>query len=109
LQDLQTSEGSVFEEVANKIKEWNKHGYCGAVVGATYPEELKIIRCILGENMPLLIPGIGAQGGDVEKTVKNGTNKQGLNAIINSSRGIIYSKNPRESALSLRDKINKYR
>jgi len=57
----------------------------------------------------LLIPGVGAQGGDVEKTVKYGTNKEGKNAIINSSRGIIYSENPRNSAIKLRDEINKYR
>jgi len=58
--------------VARKIKEWNDHNNCGAVVGATYPEELKVIRSILGDEIPLLIPGIGKQGGDVKKTVKHG-------------------------------------
>ncbi len=108
-QDLKTPDGYLFEIVGNKIKEWSKVGCAGAVVGATYPEELKIIRRLLGDEIPLLIPGIGTQGGDIEKTIKNGTNKNGTNAIINSSRGIIYSKNPREDAIKLRDEINKYR
>jgi orotidine 5'-phosphate decarboxylase subfamily 2 len=108
-QDIKTPNGALFELVAAKIKEWDVNKNCGAVVGATYPEELKMIRCLLGEDIPLLIPGIGAQGADVEKTIKNGTNKKGNNAIINSSRGIIYSENPRESAIKLREEINKYR
>ena len=109
-QDIRTAEGDLFEIVANKIKEWNKiNDNCGAVVGATYPEELKMIRCSLGNDIPLLIPGIGAQGGNVEKTVKFGTNTDGEYAIINSSRGIIYSKNPRKEAIKLRDEINKFR
>jgi len=117
LQDLKTSQGSVFEVVSKKIKEWNKtNNNCGAVVGATYPDELKIIRSLLGDEIPILIPGIGAQGGDVEKTIKFGTNKDGLNAVINSSRGIIYAgsgkdfyEKSRKKALDLRDKINRYR
>jgi len=62
---------------------------CGAVVGATYPEELQTVRSILGEDIPILIPGVGKQGGDVEKTVRNGTNALGKMAVINSSREII--------------------
>jgi len=102
--------------VAEKIKEWNTFGNCGAVVGATYPLELKTIRKVLGDNVPILIPGIGAQGGDVEKTIKFGTNKEKENAIINSSRGIIYASNNKDfleasknAAILLKDKINKYR
>jgi orotidine 5'-phosphate decarboxylase subfamily 2 len=108
-QNLKTPDGYLFEIVGNKIKEWSKIGCIGAVVGATYHKELKTIRYILGDEIPLLIPGIGAQGGDVEKTVKNGINKNGTNIVINSSRGILYSKNPRDEAIKLRDKINKYR
>ena len=108
-QNLKTPDGFLFEIVGNKIKEWSKIGCIGAVVGATYHKELKTIRYILGDEIPLLIPGIGAQGGDVEKTVKNGINKNGTNIVINSSRGILYSKNPRDEAIKLRDKINKYR
>lgn len=108
-QDLKIQDKPLYVCVAEKIKQWNTNKNAGVVVGATYPEELKQIREMLGEGVPLLIPGVGAQGGDVEKTVKYGTNKDGKNAIINSSRGIIYSENPRNSAIKLRDEINKYR
>lgn len=108
-QDLKTRDGILFEIVGNKIKEWSKIGCVGAVVGATHHEELKKIRRNLGDEIPLLIPGIGAQGGNIQKTITNGVNKYGTNAIINSSRGIIYSKNPELEAIKLRDKINKYR
>ena len=115
-QDLTVSKTLVYQLVARKIKEWNIYGNCGAVVGATYPDELKIIRDILGGEVPLLIPGIGRQGGDVEKTVKHGTNKKGEMAVINSSRWIIFAGNDenfaetsRTKASSMRNEINKYR
>jgi orotidine 5'-phosphate decarboxylase subfamily 2 len=108
-QDLESDGKPLYEYVAEKIKQWNKIGKCGAVIGATYPKELKKIREILGEDILLLIPGIGVQGGDIRKTVENGTNKDGKMAIINSSRGIIYNENPGEKAKFLRDEINKYR
>jgi len=115
-QDLLSDNITLYEKVAHKIKEWNNFGRCGAVVGATYPKELKNIRKILGEDIPLLIPGIGKQGGDVEKTIMYGTNKKGEMAIINSSRGIIfagkdekYLEKVRKSALDLRNIINIYR
>ncbi len=115
-QDLAVSETLLYQIVAKKIKEWNENDNCGAVVGATYPEELKMIRSILGDEIPILIPGIGKQGGDVEKTIKNGTNSKGELAVINSSRGIIFAGDDedfatvsRKKAISLRDEISKYR
>ena len=115
-QNLMVSKTPMYEMVARKIKEWNKFDNCGAVVGATYPNDLKIIRGILGNEIPILIPGIGAQGGDVEKTVKYGTNKDGNMAIINSSRGIIYAakdesfvEKAKIEAKMLRDQINRYK
>jgi len=116
-QDIKTKNKPLYVQVSEKIKEWNKENdNCGVVVGATYPEELREIRKILGENIPFLIPGIGAQGGDIKKTVEYGINKNGANAIINSSRGIIYAgsgekfhEKSREKAIFLRDEINKYR
>jgi len=116
-QDLMISQIPLFEQVAIKIKQWNTtFGNCGAVVGATYPNELKKVRKILGNNIALLIPGVGKQGANVEQTVKSGVNKKGEMAIINSSRGIIYKGNDndfdekaRNAALSLRNEINKYR
>jgi orotidine 5'-phosphate decarboxylase subfamily 2 len=108
-QDIKSNNIPLFQTVASKIKSWNSYGTCGAVVGATYPDELKIIREILGEGIPILIPGIGAQGGDIEKTVKYGTNKEGKMAIINSSRSIIYAENAGDAANSLNEEINKYK
>ncbi|VVB59467.1 Orotidine 5'-phosphate decarboxylase [uncultured archaeon] len=115
-QDLTVSSTPVYQIVAQKIREWNTNKNCGAVVGATYPEELKTVRTILGENIPILIPGIGKQGGDIEKTVRNGTNTQGEMALINSSREIIFTgdeqdfaEQSRKKAESVRNDINKYR
>jgi orotidine-5'-phosphate decarboxylase len=106
---------ALFEIVADKAQEWNITGNVGLVVGATYPDELKIIRQKL-PNLPFLIPGIGAQGGDVATTVKNGVSPQGDKAIINSSRQILYASKgadfaaaARQAALALRDEINKFR
>ncbi len=98
LQDL-------YQKVAEDIaKNWNKNGNCGVVVGATYPDEVKIVREIVGD-MPILIPGIGAQGGDVKATVLAGKDSQGMGMIISSSRGIIFSDNPREATLKLHREI----
>jgi len=112
-QDIKSKDIPLYQTVANKIRDWNSYGNCGAVVGATYPDELKMIREILGEDIPILVPGIGAQGGDVEKTVKHGTNEM---AIIVSSRSIIYAGKDedfaelsKKAAISLRGEINKYR
>ena len=119
-QDLKLDSGNqaieLYQRVAeNIVKSWNYNENCGLVVGATYPTELEIVRRIVGD-MPILIPGVGAQGGDVEKTVKAGVDSQGKNAIINSSRAIIFASNgedfaqkAREEATKLRDEINKYR
>jgi orotidine-5'-phosphate decarboxylase len=105
----------LFKLVAKRVKEWNGYGNCGLVVGATKPEELAEIRNLVGD-MPILVPGVGAQKGDLESSVKFGVNKQGNRAIINSSRSIIYASKEdnfaeaaREAAKKLRDSINKYR
>jgi orotidine-5'-phosphate decarboxylase len=115
-QDLLVSSTPVYQIVAQKIREWNTNNNCGAVVGATYPEELKTVRTILGETIPILIPGVGKQGGDIEKTVRNGTNAQGEMALINSSREIIFTgehqdfaEQSRKKAELVRNEINKYR
>lgn len=106
----------LYQYVAEKVaKEWNENGNCGLVVGATYPAELEIVRRIVG-NMPLLIPGIGLQGGDLGETVKAGVDAEGRNAIINSSRAIIFASSgidfaqkAREEAIKLRNLINSFR
>ena len=73
-------------------QQWNSSGQISLVVGATFPEEIAKVRAIIGD-MPLLIPGIGAQGGDIDATVKAGAipNKPGTGMIINSSRAILYA------------------
>ena len=106
----------LFEIVAEKaVKDWNYNGNVCLVAGATYPEELGIIRKIVGD-MPLLVPGIGAQGGDVEAVLKYGKDSKGAGLIINSSRGILYASHgtdfaaaARNATLALRDQINKLR
>jgi orotidine-5'-phosphate decarboxylase len=93
LQNLNVSEnGALFEKVALLAKEWNQSGQIALVVGATYPAEIARVRSIVG-NMPLLIPGIGAQGGDIDATVKSGAipGHPGAGMIINSSRAILYA------------------
>jgi orotidine-5'-phosphate decarboxylase len=106
IQDLAINGKPLWQVVAEKVSaEWNQNGNCMLVVGATYPNELKQIREIVGE-MTLLIPGVGAQGGDVAQTVQAGLNGAKKGMIINSSRGIIFAKNPGEAARELRDEIN---
>jgi orotidine-5'-phosphate decarboxylase len=101
---------ALFNHVAYRVsKHWNnENGNCALVVGATYPAELREVRKIVGD-MPILIPGIGAQGGDVEKTVSAGKDSHGKGMIINSSRGIIFAEDPRLETIKLRDLINQYR
>jgi len=111
---LTETSGPLFELVAQSAREWNLYGNLGLVVGATYPEELRRVRQICPE-MPLLIPGIGAQGGDLASAVRYGVDAKGEKAIISSSRQIIYASKgedfaaaAREAALNLRDQINLY-
>lgn len=115
-QSLETAEGPVFVHVARRAAhDWSHLGDVALVVGATYPDELAIVRSIVGD-MPLLVPGIGAQGGDVEATVRAGRDSTGYGMMINSSRAIIYSSSgddfansARRSALDLRDQIRAVR
>jgi len=116
IQDLKSDGKKLYRIIAEKAsKEWNYNGNVLLVIGATYPEELHEIRSITG-NMPFLVPGIGAQGGDVERAVRNGATPEGTGMIINSSRGIIYAsagmdfaEAARDAAKKLRDEINIYR
>jgi orotidine-5'-phosphate decarboxylase len=117
-QDFQLSQVAgkpLYETVARKVVAWNEKGNCGLVVGATYPEQLKGIREIAAP-LPILIPGVGAQSGDLESTVRFGTDKSGELAIINSSRAILYASSgedfaqaARSEAQKLRDSINRCR
>ena len=104
----------LFEIVAIKAGELNTNGNVGLVVGATYPEEMQVIRR-LQPDMSFLIPGIGAQGGNLESTVRNGTDANGEKAVINSSRQILYASREtdfaeaaRKAALEINEQINSY-
>lgn len=97
-QDLDVGGVPLYIHLARAFRDtWNTHGNCGLVVGATYPEELKRIRAEV-PSMPLLIPGIGAQGGDLEKSVAYGKDAAGKGFIIATSRAIIFADSPREEA-----------
>ena len=112
-QELDVGGEPLYQRIARAIAaDWNGAGNCGLVLGATFPEELGVIRGIVGD-MPLLIPGIGAQGGDVEAVVRHGATADGTGLMINSSRGILYASSgpdyaaaAAEAARALRDTVN---
>jgi orotidine-5'-phosphate decarboxylase len=81
----------LYRHVARKVAtEWSRRGPCGLVVGATHPVELAEVRAI-APDLPLLVPGIGAQGGDIAATVRAGAAGDGLGLVVNSSRAILYA------------------
>ncbi|MBI5127001.1 orotidine-5'-phosphate decarboxylase [Candidatus Roizmanbacteria bacterium] len=109
-QDLKVGKTPIYKIVAENVsRKWNKNKNCLLVIGATYHDELKEVRKIVGSDMTFLVPGIGAQGGDLRATLKAGLNKKGSGLIINSSRGIIFAQNPRNEAEKLREQINRFR
>jgi orotidine-5'-phosphate decarboxylase len=116
LQDLDVGGKPLYQHVAQIIaRDWNTNGNCALVTGATWPEQLGEVRALVGD-MPLLVPGIGAQGGDVEAVVRNGRSATGSGLLISSSRAILYAGNDeafaeaaRSATLQLRDTINRYR
>jgi orotidine-5'-phosphate decarboxylase len=110
--EVNGSRKELFEIVAEKVSQWNTHGNLGLVVGATYPEELKLLRQRY-PDMPLLIPGVGAQGGGLSQVVSYGVDAGRQRTIINSSRQILYASRDkdfalaaRQAALEIRDGIN---
>jgi orotidine-5'-phosphate decarboxylase len=113
IQDLDVNGRKVYQVVADKAARiWNSRGNCMLVVGATYPRELAEVRDIVG-NMPFLVPGVGAQGGDVAQAVSNGQTTDGAGLIISSSRAILYASADedfdtaaRAATQALRDQIN---
>jgi orotidine-5'-phosphate decarboxylase len=113
LQDLDIGGHRLYQVVAElAARRWNSRGNCLLVVGATYPRELAEVRELVGE-MALLVPGVGAQGGDVAQVVRNGQTRSGTGLIISASRSILYaSAGPdfaaaaRRTAAVLRARIN---
>lgn len=115
---LYSDDGQVrplYEVVAQRVQSWNTGGNCGLVVGATYPQELRTIRSMC-PDLPILIPGVGAQGGDLEASVTAGVDAHGEKAIIAVSRAVLYAGKGKEFASAaanearvLRNRINEVR
>lgn len=116
LQDLRvdTPGGArpLYEVVAERVRGWDRHRNTGLVVGATYPEEMRRVRARC-PDMPFLVPGIGAQSGDLDASVRAGLDAHGLGMVINASRGVTYASTgadfaeaARREATRLRDAIN---
>jgi orotidine-5'-phosphate decarboxylase len=121
LQDLAVVDGRggsrpLYQHVAETIaRDWNSHGNCALVVGATWPAQLAEVRAITGD-MPFLVPGVGAQGGDVEAVVRNAKTADGTGLVVSSSRAILYASSGDDfaeaaeaAARSLREAINRCR
>ena len=114
LQDATLSSGGrLFEEVASRASGWNTRGNVGLVVGATYPDDLAVVRRLC-PDMPVLLPGVGAQGGDLGASVRAGVDADGRGLLVSVSRGVIYaSRDPasfaedaRRAALDYRRRID---
>ncbi|MEX2117696.1 MAG: orotidine-5'-phosphate decarboxylase [Bacteroidota bacterium] len=113
-QRLKIGQTPLYEKIVSAAKKWNSNDNLGFVVGATHPRELKKIRSMV-PTLPLLIPGIGKQGGDLRSVVRYGCDRKGLTAVINVGRSIIYSsRDPdftttvRKEAMAVRDEIRMY-
>ncbi len=113
LQDLEVVGGrKLYQVVAERVaQDWNRHGNCMLVVGATYPEELADLRARVGA-LPFLVPGVGAQGGDVARAVRAAQTASGVGFVLSSSRAILYASSgedfataARSAATALRDEI----
>ncbi len=115
-QDLQIDGRPLYQHVAATVaRDWNGHGNCLLVTGATYPDELAQVRQLVGD-MPLLVPGVGAQGGDAGAVVRAGRDSSGCGLLVSSSRAILYASSgddyadsARAATLALRDEINRHR
>jgi len=114
-QDLEADGKPVYAYVAEHAVEWNEiNENVGLVVGATHPEKMEGVR-EHADDLPFLVPGVGAQGGDAEAAVEHGTNSRGI-GVVNSTRSIIYAGEgesfetaAREAAKSLRSMLNQHR
>ncbi len=96
----------LYQIVAEKVAYWNKDANCGLVVGATHPEQLKQLREV-AQDMPLLIPGVGAQGGSLEKAAVYGTDEFKKLAVINVCRSVLYASNGNDFAQRAREELKK--
>jgi orotidine-5'-phosphate decarboxylase len=100
-QRLKVGTKPLYEKVVHAAKKWNKNQNIGLVVGATHPRELKRIRKIV-PDMPMLIPGVGKQGGDLKSAIRSGCDSHGQLAVINASRSILYASSGKDFAEAAR-------
>jgi orotidine 5'-phosphate decarboxylase subfamily 2 len=107
-QELEVGDGPLFLAVARRSAQWNANGNLGLVVGATYPAALAAVREVAPE-LPFLVPGVGAQGGDIGEALRAGLDAKGGGVIISSSRAVFYAADPAAEARTLRDRINAFR
>ena len=116
-QDIVASDGlPLYQHVAETVaREWNTNGNCMLVVGATWPEQLHEVRALVGD-LPFLVPGVGAQGGDVAAVVRNAKTADGTGLVVSSSRAILYASQADDyasaaatAAQALRDELNAHR
>lgn len=91
IQDLLVDGSPLFLEVARRALSWDRHGTVGLVVGATYPSDVAAVRAIAG-RAPILLPGVGAQAGDLAASVRAGVDRHSQRAIVNASRSIVYAR-----------------
>lgn len=106
-QDFQSLDGdghALYERVAAQAAGWNVRNNVGLVVGATQASEICSIRAVAPEEW-ILLPGIGAQGGDLETSLRNGLRNDGSGVVVSASRSVIYAEDPREAAMALRTQI----
>lgn len=105
-QDLDVNGKPLWLRVAERVSsEWDVDGNCALVVGATYPQEMRRIRDA-APTTTMLVPGVGAQGGDVQAVVQAGLDAEGAGMLIAASRSILFSEDPGAAARALRDEIN---
>lgn len=108
LQDLSVNGEELYKVVARAVAgTWNANGNCAVVVGTTYPAEIAAVRALIGD-MPILMPGIGAQGGDLDASVKAGKNSRNQGIIINASRAVLYASNGTDFAEVARTKAQEF-
>ncbi len=105
LQGLSVDGKPLWEHIAAHVRDkWNANNNCMLVIGATYPDDLRRAREIV-PHMPLLVPGVGAQGGDASAVRAAGTDASGRGLMVNSSRGVIFAEDPAAAAQTLRDAL----
>ena len=109
LQDLLCKGEPLWMHVARKVSgEWDRNGNCMLVVGATYPKEMRRVR-EAAPKTTFLVPGVGAQGGDVRAVVEAGLDIEGRGLIVSSSRAVLFADDPGKAARDLRDEIERAR